>query len=83
MLFSIDWGFCDVADDMKNTKSEIDGLVKLLNARGIMILIKCKQVNREVDGSSPSYYLPIFKSSFPSVSLNEKELSWLLTQIGK
>ena len=31
---------------------EIEWMVKWLNARGIMILIKCKHVNRQVEGSS-------------------------------
>ena len=37
-----DWSFCDVGDDVKIRK------------RGIMILIKCKHVNPEVEGSSPA-----------------------------
>ena len=38
----------------------IEWMVKWLNTRAIMILIKCIQVNWEVDGSSPGWYFSIF-----------------------
>ena len=37
-----------------STLYRLKWMVKWLNARGIMILIKCKHVNREVEGSRPA-----------------------------
>ena len=46
-------------------------MVKWLNIMGIMILIKCKHVNREVDGSIPDDIGPILDDR-----LKEKLKPW-------
>ena len=47
------WGM--ILSPVRSTNNpDIEWMVKWLNARGIMILIKCKHVNREVEGLSPA-----------------------------